>query len=212
MSKVCARPLCYEQATVRFWFDGENHHVILDRKIEEWGGSGLLCEAHADRLTVARGWQLDDRRVLAPRLFSVPKDGQDRDGKDRKEDKPGLVARAKRLVQPSAHPSTPLPLEGGPTYTLPSAYQAVAETSAEDRAITERATTKAREAAESYRRTAGEEGMQTAPGARTPLLARAFDAASSRVRASSSLDALIPKSSPLPMDDEDDEPKRTTRA
>ncbi len=203
MSKVCARPLCYELATVRFWFDGDNHHVILDRKINEWGGSGLLCEEHADRLTVARGWQLDDRRVLAPRLFSVPTDA--------KEDKPGIVARAKRLVQPAAHPSTPLPLEGGPTYTLPSGYQAVAETAAETRAEA-RATTRAKEAADSYRRSAGEEGMQTAPGARTPLLARAFDAASSRVRASSSLDALIPKSSPLPMDDEDDEPKRTTRA
>jgi hypothetical protein len=110
-STDCARPLCAIRATVRFWFDGDTRRVVLDRKISEWGGQGLLCESHADRLIVARGWELDDRRVSEPRLFSV-------DQADR-----AAAGRIRRLSQPEAHPSTPLPLDGGPLYALPSDYE-----------------------------------------------------------------------------------------
>lgn len=96
---------------MRFWFDGDTRRVVLDRKISEWGGQGLLCETHADRLIVARGWELDDRRVSEPRLFSV-------DLADR-----AAAGRVRRLAQPEAHPSTPLPLDGGPLYALPSDYE-----------------------------------------------------------------------------------------
>jgi hypothetical protein len=195
MTKVCARPLCYEPATVRFWFDGEHHHVVLDRKVDEWGGSGILCEEHADRLTVARGWHLDDQRILVPRLFNPGG-----------EKKPNVVARVKRLVQPSAHPSTPLPLEGGPTYSLPDEYE-----DATDHSNTEHPNTEHRNTGQTRSSLRADRDSESAkrgqidanPDSRTPLLARAFDAASSRVRASSSLDALIPKSTPLP-DNEDE--------
>jgi hypothetical protein len=193
MTKVCARPLCYELATVRFWFDGENRHVILDRKVEEWGGSGILCEEHADRLTVARGWQLDDRRVMAPRLFAVGG-----------TTKPGVVARAKRLIQPSPHPSTPLPLEGGPTYALPEGYEEA--TPLDVRPIlrsAEQASQDRYDAQNPPKQQVHDREIDAQPDSRTPLLARAFDAASSRVRPSSSLDSLIPRSAPLPDDDED---------
>ncbi len=110
-STDCARPLCAIRATVRFWFDGESRRVVLDRRISEWGGQGLLCENHADRLIVARGWELDDRRVSEPRLFSVEQ-------ADR-----AAARRIRRLSHPEAHPSTPLPLDGGPLYTLPSDYE-----------------------------------------------------------------------------------------
>lgn len=33
--------------------------------------AGALCRRHADALVVPRGWTLDDRRELAPRLFRV---------------------------------------------------------------------------------------------------------------------------------------------
>ncbi len=85
--------------------------MVLDRKISEWGGQGLLCESHADRLIVARGWELDDRRVSEPRLFSVEQ-------ADR-----AAAGRIRRLSHPEAHPSTPLPLDGGPLYALPSDYE-----------------------------------------------------------------------------------------
>jgi hypothetical protein len=110
-STDCARPLCAIRATVRFWFDGDTRRVVLDRKISEWGGQGLLCESHADRLIVARGWELDDRRVSEPRLFSVEQ-------ADR-----AAAGRIRRLSHPEAHPSTPLPLDGGPLYALPSDYE-----------------------------------------------------------------------------------------
>ena len=110
-STDCARPLCAIRATVRFWFDGESRRVVLDRRISEWGGQGLLCENHADRLIVARGWELDDRRISEPRLFSVEQ-------ADR-----AAAGRIRRLSHPEAHPSTPLPLDGGPLYTLPSDYE-----------------------------------------------------------------------------------------
>jgi hypothetical protein len=60
---------------------------------------------------VARGWELDDRRVSEPRLFSV-------DQADR-----AAAGRIRRLSHPEAHPSTPLPLDGGPLYALPSDYE-----------------------------------------------------------------------------------------
>ena len=71
MDKVCARPACGAEATARFFFDAAARLVILDARVQEWGGSGVLCEEHADKLTSPRGWVIDDRRVLAPRLFPI---------------------------------------------------------------------------------------------------------------------------------------------
>lgn len=177
MSKVCARPLCADVATVRFSFEAEGRFIVLDRKLDEWGGSGVLCEVHADRLTVPRGWQLDDRRISAPRLFRVAGPATP---------KPARLARAKKLLSPEAHPSTPLPLDGGPSYALPEEY--TSRDQGDPAPSDPRAESGGHADAPSPTRSG-------APAAdrRTPLLARAFDNAASRVRTTSTLDSLIPR-------------------
>jgi hypothetical protein len=243
-STDCARPVCAIRATVRFWFDGDTRRVVLDRKISEWGGQGLLCESHADRLIVARGWELDDRRVSEPRLFSV-------DQADR-----AAAGRIRRLSHPEAHPSTPLPLDGGPLYALPSDYETppaaplapmptgtVMPTTGpaappshadvdhqghpdrQDRQGHGRdqrnddqdpdgggASRSGRSRASGSRNEASNDpapATQTKPvsakpkrrshtDGNTPLLTRAFDAAASRVRPSSTMESLIPRTPPLP--------------
>lgn len=180
MVKVCARPACGAEATARFFFDAAARLVILDARVAEWGGSGILCEDHADRLTPPRGWAIDDRRVLAPRLFPI--------GRFENPDRPATPpvpipspttpavsatpppARTRRFISPAAHPSTPLPLDGGPSYALPDEY------------LTREATRTA-ERPERLADTAGDD---------TPLLSRAFEATRTKVRAPSALDALIP--------------------
>lgn len=161
MSAICARPGCRDAATTRFFFDAKGALVVLDTKIAEWGGSGVLCTRHADRLTVPRGWTLDDRRVTAPRLFPV----------SRFDAPVGFlgngIARAKKLLAPVAQAETPLPTDGGPAYELPARYEAVPVAIHPDQAMFE------------------------LPDERTPLLARAFESAGSRVR-NESLAALIP--------------------
>lgn len=179
MSKVCARPLCAEVATVRFSFEAEGRFIVLDRKLDEWGGSGVLCEVHADRLTVPRGWQLDDRRISAPRLFRVANPAAP---------KAARLSRAKKLLAPAAHPSTPLPLDGGPSYALPEEYTSRDQGDPPPHAPRAQSAADAAENAEPSTRSG-------APAAdrRTPLLARAFDNAASRVRTTSTLDSLIPR-------------------
>jgi hypothetical protein len=133
---------------------------MLDPNVSEWGSSGVLCTRHADRLTIPKGWTLDDRRILAPRLFPV----------SRFEEPSRLlgesIARARQLFAPVAQESTPLPLDGGPAYELPARYEAVA--------------------------VHPDQAMFELPDQRTPLLARAFESAGSRVRPTSSLSTLIP--------------------
>lgn len=63
MTRACARPGCGEPATATLTYDysartswldplaGERHPMRYD-----------LCAAHADALSVPRGWTLDDRR------------------------------------------------------------------------------------------------------------------------------------------------------
>ena len=133
MVKVCARPACGAEATARFFFDAASRLVILDARVAEWGGSGILCSDHADRLTSPRGWVIDDRRVLAPRLFPIGRfENPDRPATPPAiapslpapavSDTPSPARRSRRFVSPAAHPSTPLPLDGGPSYALPDQY------------------------------------------------------------------------------------------
>lgn len=69
MSRVCARPACRDAATATFVYNyaerttwlgplaGDRHPMAYD-----------LCAAHADGLSVPRGWDLVDRRGGAPTL------------------------------------------------------------------------------------------------------------------------------------------------
>jgi hypothetical protein len=55
---------------VAYGFDADRLLVWLDRLLDDdRARAGALCKRHGSRLSVPRGWWLDDRRVDAPELF-----------------------------------------------------------------------------------------------------------------------------------------------
>lgn len=67
MARRCARPDCHETAATTLAYDYATSTVWLDRLSDECHPmTHDLCERHADRLSVPRGWQLRDRRDVLP--------------------------------------------------------------------------------------------------------------------------------------------------
>lgn len=66
MSRHCARPGCGQPATATLTYRYEHQAAWLERlSPESHPMTHDLCEAHAEGLTVPRGWRLEDRRVVA---------------------------------------------------------------------------------------------------------------------------------------------------
>jgi hypothetical protein len=70
MTRLCERPGCSEPGAAAygmvpedllFWIAPMNDAPVADHNV--------LCKRHADAMVVPRGWTLDDRRELVPRLF-----------------------------------------------------------------------------------------------------------------------------------------------
>ena len=70
MAALCSRVDCGEPAAAVFGFDAGAALVWLDPFDGKAKGAGMLCAEHADSLTPMRGWNLQDRRVRAPRLWA----------------------------------------------------------------------------------------------------------------------------------------------
>lgn len=66
------RPGCDRLAVARLSYDTIGCQVWLDELPERSGPVQEICELHADRLTVPRGWILCDRRAEQPALFVAP--------------------------------------------------------------------------------------------------------------------------------------------
>lgn len=63
MSRTCARPGCGDAAVATFTYDYAARTTWLDPLTSETHPMSYdLCEAHADTLSVPRGWRLEDRR------------------------------------------------------------------------------------------------------------------------------------------------------
>jgi hypothetical protein len=63
MHRACCRPDCGETATATLTYDYQARTTWLDSLASETHPMSYdLCGAHADTLTVPRGWRLDDRR------------------------------------------------------------------------------------------------------------------------------------------------------
>src|SRR5690349_930426 len=71
MSRNCMRPGCDRPAAARLSYDTISCQVWLDQVPERLGPVQEICQFHAERLTVPRGWMLCDRRVDAPALFEA---------------------------------------------------------------------------------------------------------------------------------------------
>jgi hypothetical protein len=72
MSRLCIRPGCAAPGVVAFGIHPAGQLFWL-ATIEDPEDIHVLCERHSARLTVPRGWLLDDRREEQPRLFQVPR-------------------------------------------------------------------------------------------------------------------------------------------
>lgn len=71
MSRTCERPTCSERADVTYGIDPYELVVCIEAFDDERARfAGVLCRGHADSMVVPQGWTLDDRREMAPRLFS----------------------------------------------------------------------------------------------------------------------------------------------
>ena len=110
--QICSRPECAERAVARVLIESNECRIIVDRRIE-LAGAALLCSVHADRVTVPKGWVLDDRREDSPRLFGVGRFNEP--GKDSR-------ARLRRIPDAIVAAVAQLPLDGADPYDLPPDY------------------------------------------------------------------------------------------
>lgn len=70
MSRLCARPGCSDPATATLTYDYKGRHVWIDDLSREPDPNEYdLCERCADSRSVIRGWEMRDRRSVAPRLL-----------------------------------------------------------------------------------------------------------------------------------------------
>ncbi len=71
MPRHCARPSCASAASTTLTYDYGASTVWLDHLADEpHPMTHDLCVAHADALSVPRGWVLQDRRSSVTSLFS----------------------------------------------------------------------------------------------------------------------------------------------
>ena len=67
MARRCARPDCHATASVTLSYEYDTSTVWLAPLSDESHPmTHDLCERHADRMSVPRGWQLRDRRDVVP--------------------------------------------------------------------------------------------------------------------------------------------------
>ena len=76
MAQQCERPGCAQPASVEYIIDPQrllltlqNYEVVKDER------RSALCATHGDRMSVPKGWSIDDRREDPPRLFKTAKSG-----------------------------------------------------------------------------------------------------------------------------------------
>jgi len=76
VAQQCERPGCAQPAAVEYIIDP--HSLLLTLQNYEVVGDerrSALCTTHGDRMSVPKGWSIDDRREDPPRLFKTPKSG-----------------------------------------------------------------------------------------------------------------------------------------
>lgn len=65
MDRQCSRPGCAEPAAATLTYHYDKGMVWLDTLVPERDPHAYdLCDRHADRLGVPRGWRFDDRRAV----------------------------------------------------------------------------------------------------------------------------------------------------
>lgn len=76
MAQQCERPGCAQPAAVEYIIDPHSLLLTLQNyEVVEGERRSALCATHGDRMSVPKGWSIDDRREDPPRLFKTLKSG-----------------------------------------------------------------------------------------------------------------------------------------
>ncbi|MDA0297851.1 MAG: DUF3499 family protein [Actinobacteria bacterium] len=76
MAQQCERPGCAQPAAVEYIIDPHSLLLTLQNyAVVKGERRSALCATHGDRMSVPKGWSIDDRREDPPRLFRTPKSG-----------------------------------------------------------------------------------------------------------------------------------------
>ena len=76
MAQQCERPGCAQPAAVEYIIDPRSLLLTLQNyEVVKGERRNALCATHGDRMSVPKGWSIDDRREDPPRLFRTPKSG-----------------------------------------------------------------------------------------------------------------------------------------
>ena len=76
MAKQCERPGGAQPAAVEYIIDPQSLLLTLQNyEVVKGERRSALCAVHGDRMSVPKGWSIDDRREDPPRLFRTPKSG-----------------------------------------------------------------------------------------------------------------------------------------
>ena len=76
MAQQCERPGCAQPAAVEYIIDPHSLLLTLQNyEVVKGERRSALCATHGDRMSVPKGWSIDDRREDPPRLFKTPKSG-----------------------------------------------------------------------------------------------------------------------------------------
>jgi len=76
VAQQCERPGCAQPAAVEYIIDPHSLLLTLQNyEVVRGERRSALCATHGDRMSVPKGWSIDDRREDPPRLFKTPKSG-----------------------------------------------------------------------------------------------------------------------------------------
>ena len=76
MAQQCERPGCAQPAAVEYIIDPQSLLLTLQNyDVVKGERRSALCATHGDRMSVPKGWSIDDRREDPPRLFKTPQSG-----------------------------------------------------------------------------------------------------------------------------------------
>jgi hypothetical protein len=76
VAQQCERPGCAQPAAVEYIIDPQRLLLTLQNyEVVKGERRSALCATHGDRMSVPKGWSIDDRREDPPRLFKTAKSG-----------------------------------------------------------------------------------------------------------------------------------------
>ena len=101
MAQQCERPGCAQPAAVEYIIDPQSLLLTIQNyEVIQGERRSALCATHGDRMSVPKGWSIDDRREDPPRLFRAPKSGVSHEKASAKKS----VTESKPKKKPSVRP------------------------------------------------------------------------------------------------------------